>query len=817
MKRRYAIISAVLFIDLLVGSLARGMAQPTSLPVTVEISSPRSMTQDVSDSFTGQLPLSLPLRFQVGRGGWRFIRFDFSSPDIELIGDPSTGQEEGEILPGRWYAFRRSFTLTLMIEATAISPVSVQYLIGRLPDGGRQPATAEQALQLAAERRVAVQGEEHYVKFFWETDRHLITVEPSRLHFLTSEGTYPEPQKLSIRGDPIGWTFIRFRNIPEGLRIWAPKTSAEIATLEPDQDVAREQWLGFKKILTLQVAFREAAKKAGHVNMVIESGEATLAGDTSQVARAAIEAGRVRAHGRPWVTPIWWEPSSLTAIARMFIRDVLGSSLGRAVFIGLIVFMGIMFARFAGRYVRRRRLSRQSERAQEVPLGEGSQRSGRSGPRRWRWWRRWRAALWPGRAEKTALVDAPGEDFSLLQRAASESAHSDLDLTRTIQIHTKELLKIEQKLVALEDVALNVYKINDRLDELEQKLQSQPQPPSVRELQEDLALSLDRLNRDLQADLEKSIQSLRARMDQLERALAQQTDELERQREQSQRDHQQLQDVAERLRQWALADRSSSAASRSTSPSPATEDRLYARLLGLIFAGHMEGSGKQAIDATIERAGETLNRFFQEELPPSSELDDVAERVAAIITALETLVRELPLEQEVQPDELRRAIERARRLHREIIHIRDQLENRQLELDLHIQVSASPTGRMIFLEELGRVVKEAIDKFADPRAYIEQRLDRLVTEELIAAVDFCDHQVAPPGQDDDLERRLKELFQAAGVKAIVPIPMEPFQPEEHNIVELVAGGRSQAIARVIRRGFLYNQRILRKADVAVYK
>ncbi|GEM_PF-5834149 len=817
MRRHYAIISAVLFIDVLVGSVVRGMAHPVSPLVTVEISAPRSMTQDVSDSFTGQLPIAVSLRFTMSRGGWRFIRFDFPSPDVELIGDLPTGREEGEILPGRWYPFRRTFTLTLMIEATATSPVSVQYLIGHLPDGRSQPSTPERARQLAAERHVTAQGEKHYLKFFWETDRHLIAVEPSRLHFFTGEGTYPEPQKLSIRGDPIGWTFIRFHNIPEGLRIWAPKTSAEITTLESTQDVVNEQWFGFKKILTLQVAFREAAKKAGQANVIIEGGEATLVGDTPSVARAAIAAGRVRPHGPRRVMPIQWEPSSLMAIARMFFRDALESPLWRAVLIGLAILMGVMLARFAGRYVRQRQASRQPERPQQKASEDELQPSERLEPRRRRWWRRMGMISRSGRTEKEGLTERPGRNLSLLQHAPSDPERTGLDLTQTVQIHTKELLTIEQKLGTLEEAVLDIYKINDRLDELEQRLQSHPQPPSVREIQEDLALTVDRLNRDLQAELEKQTQSLRARMDQLERALAQQVGELKQQREQSERDHQRLQEITDHVRQWMLPERDSSVTPRPKLPSPATEDRLYARLLGLIFAGHMESSGKQAIEATIERAGEMLNRFFQEELPSPGELDEVAERAVAIVSALENLTRGLSLEQGTQPDELRRAIERARRLHREIVHIRSQLESRQLELELHIQVSASPTGRMIFLEELGRVVKEAIDKFADPRAYIQQQLDRLVTEELIAAIDYCDRQVAPPGQDDDLERRLKDLFQAAGMKSILPIPMEPFQPEEHNIVELVAGGRSQAIARVLRRGFFYHQQILRKADVAVYK
>jgi hypothetical protein len=255
----------------------------------------------------------------------------------------------------------------------------------------------------------------------------------------------------------------------------------------------------------------------------------------------------------------------------------------------------------------------------------------------------------------------------------------------------------------------------------------------------------------------------------------------------------------------------------AVAPPGEASDRLYARLLGQIFAGNVDNLSEESFDATVRRAGETLNRFFQEELPLAHNLQDLAAQAKDIVAALEALVSKGSAINKETYGDLRLAAERARRISREVISLQTQLQNREIQLDLQIRVSASPGGHAIFLEELGRAVKQAIDKFTDPQAYIEHRLDRLAVGEVIPVVDLCDRDIAPPGQNAELEQTLKELFRAAQLKQIFPIAMEPFQPTEHNIVELVPDGRSQAIARVIKRGLYYKDQVLRKADVAVYK
>jgi hypothetical protein len=827
------ICSAIIITIFLACSSGLVSAQTRTTPtITIKPNQPQSVSQNINGVFDSQVPITLALRITVEESRWWFFRLEAVPNGVKLLGAiPGTGTD-GEIHGGRWYAFRQPLSLTLLIEPTATSPANLQYLIGRFPEGRRQPNTPEAAQKFAQENRsdIKIEGREQFVKLFWQTERPTITTKPATLDYLVYENNYFEPKELIIEGDNLGWSFIRLQGIPDFLQIrLAESSTSDDVTIAPGSELAEGRWYGFRQILKLKVALKEMVSEKSESKFSIESGEAELPSNTYAAAISAIQRNEIQPHGGNVVLPIALEPSSLTAIAKTFSQ----SAFWKLIFIGLVILMvGWLIRYFSQQFRQRRRTATQYDETGygEEPAVLAFADATPAVPVKLRWWSRVPAFLHFGRADGEPAVEGAYSELASRIKALTQLARkspfipqvttigSDTsdELARAVQSHTRQIREVEQKLTSLEGLLLTTFKTKERLAEIEQMVEERMSPPPNPALEQEAAAKINKLSEELRTALNQHTKALSEQLEEVKQSFSQVSRTLSEQQIQIDENRRRLDDCLNQVRQMALTPPPAAPSiADSRRPTGATEDRLYARLLGHLFARTVDGL-EEGLDATVQRAGETLNRFFQNELPPAHVLQDLSLRASEMTAFLEGIAGKGSAIKNEAYGDLRQAAERARRLSREVTSIQTQLQHRDIELDLQIRVSASPGGHAVFLEELGRAVKQTIDKFTDPQAYLEQKLERFITEDIIGLVDLCDHDIAPPGENDEFESSLKQLFRAVGLKPILPIPLEPFQPDVHSIVQLVPGERSQAIARVIRRGFYYKDQVLRKADVAVY-
>jgi hypothetical protein len=253
----------------------------------------------------------------------------------------------------------------------------------------------------------------------------------------------------------------------------------------------------------------------------------------------------------------------------------------------------------------------------------------------------------------------------------------------------------------------------------------------------------------------------------------------------------------------------------------AVPDSFYARTLGAVLGQNVEALQ----DGNFEKLmGVEVNRFFQSGVAGAEKLAEVRGRAEGISAALRAVVAQIT---KLNPQALfdtQPLVRRVEALVSELSELQHQLQTRRatIETTLRIPVSTQAGERQTFLDQLGHGIKHEIDKLKDPASYFEGELERLIGSDLIAIVDICDTKVAPPAARPELEVTLKQLFEQAGLRQILPRPGEPFVTAEQDLIEVVrkAGGQSMTVAQVLTRGFYDHHRdketLLRKAGVTVY-
>jgi hypothetical protein len=250
-------------------------------------------------------------------------------------------------------------------------------------------------------------------------------------------------------------------------------------------------------------------------------------------------------------------------------------------------------------------------------------------------------------------------------------------------------------------------------------------------------------------------------------------------------------------------------------------DSFYAKTLGTVLGQNVE----TLQDGNFERLmGERLNQFFQSGVARGDGLQEVRARAEGINDALKIVSSQIEKLNPQASGETHSHTQRVEALVAELSSLQSQLQNRRatIETTLIIPVSMHTGARQTFLDELGRGIRREIDKLNEPESYFEGELERTITANLIAIVDICDKKVAPPpGTRPELEAALKQLFEQAGLRQILPRRGEPFKTAEQDLVEMAQGGQSLTVAQVITRGFYYkhrdNETLLRKASVTVYR
>ncbi|MDQ3918179.1 MAG: hypothetical protein M3348_06845, partial [Acidobacteriota bacterium] len=251
-------------------------------------------------------------------------------------------------------------------------------------------------------------------------------------------------------------------------------------------------------------------------------------------------------------------------------------------------------------------------------------------------------------------------------------------------------------------------------------------------------------------------------------------------------------------------------------------DSLYASRLGAVLGENVEalrdGNFNQQV---VER----LNQFFETGVGRGEGLQELRDRVERINAALKEVLERMGAEGR-NPEAAKEAQNHAARfssLVGELASLQAQLATRRatVETTLRVPVSLHAGARQTFLDELGRGIRREVDKLSQPEIYFEGELERLITADLIAVVDNCDKKIGlPPASPAGLEGALGRLFEAAGLRPILPRQGEPFKAAEQDLVEMVRGsGQSLTVERVVTRGFYYGQgeskTLLRKAGVMV--
>jgi hypothetical protein len=251
-------------------------------------------------------------------------------------------------------------------------------------------------------------------------------------------------------------------------------------------------------------------------------------------------------------------------------------------------------------------------------------------------------------------------------------------------------------------------------------------------------------------------------------------------------------------------------------------DSLYANNLGAVLGESVEalrdGNFHQQV---VER----LNQFFENGVGRGEGLPELRDRGEKINAALKDLLGRMEgLNQQAAGDARHHAL-RFDSVVAELAGLQSQLQTRRatVETTLRVPVSLHAGARQSFLDELGRGIRREVDKLSQPDLYFEGELERLITADLIAVVDICDKKIGlPPGSPAELEGALKRLFDAAGLRPILPRQGEPFKTAEQDLIEMAqSAGQSLTVERVITRGFYYKHRdsetLLRKAGVTVHR
>lgn len=813
----------------LVGSAGLVMAQTSSPVVQLKLTNPQSITQDIGRFYNERAPTTYSIRVTTDQPNWGFIRFDKIPTGVELTAKPDVPLREGQ-----WVPVKGQATVTLLVTLAATSPISLVYRVGRVPAEQPQPDTVQAAEVLAQQNQVTAQAEARYIKLFWRSPLPTISIVPATLKLSIDD--YLKPQTVTFKGDDIGWSFLRFVDIPSHIKISTPDILAsETINLEPSKQLSSQQWYGFQQTLTLNVMLSKQPTEPGSSKLLIQSGQVEFAAEDRSQLLNAVRRDAVGQAGEVLVVPITWATSSFLWLAEDFIASPVGQ------LVAVLLSLALLWVLY--RYLKQRFERPVMEPEPDMVMMSMAERYGEPSPEAASsapappaalsgWWSRLTQRWFSARIRREPV---PNPSYNAVENrfkarppltgtssaplpSTSESLSSSSHLLQSVQMQGRRLEDMEQKLASLETLVIDFHRERDRLTAIEQRLAAQSHVGAADEVEHQINKRLQRVFDELKAELTKQQQLVRAKIEGLEQAMSQLVNKVREQQAHADEHRRALDELRTQMPQASSASGSLTGASEQTAGfSSESADRLYARLLGLIFGGTVNGLEQDSFEAAMKRAGETLNRFFRDDLPPAKNMQAEADRVKALVEALDNLLTKgSAINKDVYSD-LRQASERARRLSREITTIQSQLQNRDIQLDLHIRVSAGPSGYALFLEELGRAVKQAIDKLTDPQAYIQHQLDRLICADVLVAVDACDRRLAPPGENPELERALKNVFQAAHLKPIAPIAMEPFQAGEHNIVEFVAGGRPQAIARTIKRGFYYHDQLLRKADVAVYK
>lgn len=152
---------------------------------------------------------------------------------------------------------------------------------------------------------------------------------------------------------------------------------------------------------------------------------------------------------------------------------------------------------------------------------------------------------------------------------------------------------------------------------------------------------------------------------------------------------------------------------------------------------------------------------------------------------------------------------KAKKLHSELENVQKSIKNKQLKLI--VTVSLRDGEKQTMIESFSQSLIEAIPKVLDPIKFFASKIERLVIDEIVPLIDYCDNHAGA----DRISESILSLIRKSGLKDTSPEEGEPYNANDHERYKNESGIRHDEIAKVLRRGLDYDGKFFRKPRVSV--
>lgn len=833
---------------------AEAGGRPGSTEVSIDVADLRGEYEARFDKRPANVPLSIK-----GDGkNYRWVRFP-KVDDVVIKGtDQPPGYQAGERLEWNvWYEFRQKLVLNMEISASQEPVHEIKLQLGKLKEGDKPPANQREArdygktgVEAGEEIRVAlIDSSSSVVLQSTDSPPFEIDTKPIRLGNTAGRSEPSSEATLELRPaqNETGWIFVMFKGSVE---ITAandmPKGKITVA---PGSTLDRNQYYGFTGILKV-VLRKPGFENSDKTILELQGGRGSSDIDSQTAAIAALkDPKQIRASGNPLTIEIQKASSASSRFSVGYVAAVVG-----------VVLLVVVAAFYAwGKWQQHNEhidepaatATARHDAYGARPEGPQSMYAPRVlvNPRRG-----FLARFFPGAAErreaKRRRKDEELEAGKRLQREQLDADRRAIILKPEEGSHQPEVINTSQ---STEETFVRYDDLKEEANRVRYELANHGLTNNARVVVDEMLTplrgdfaSLNELVYSLQANFEKEKhvreQSAleRASIDNqqtnakaaFEKKVKEELGDLRNELETARTDY------GERLNNIERA-------LRDNRDEQVKSDGFYAALLGLFLERNVAELRPENLTSSIQEAAEGLNKFFEKEIPRSEVLDAVSNQTELIRAALKDVAGRVRLLNGQAEKEIATHVAEVTNLAAKVAAMQAQLRGRQLTLEaqfgfpvtalagrssqteiydtkMRISVSAHSSARYSFLEELGFAIKREIDKLRDPEGYFKRELERIATSDVIAVADVCHGLVVPAGKNPELEDSLQKLFSSAGLRSILPKQKEKYRPAEQNLIQISTGGTpadSQTIARVLRRGFYYNDNPtpLRRAEVEVYK
>jgi molecular chaperone GrpE (heat shock protein) len=777
---------------------------------------------------------------------WSFITFAPFPPHTKLTikGDPPGYTLNEGLASGKWYPFKQWLSVTLKIDSEASQPVDVSFWVGSVKTSHEdflKTQNFEVVRKFADENQseITQAASAQLLGFKWgavpsSSGENPVRINPTEVKLEVPEELGEAPyQSTTVVGDGKRWTFIRPKQLREGIALIARTANKDGLTIPPDNLLASDQWIGFKNSLNLNVSLiKDKLPPEGDMDVVIETALGPSLDQSKEEAIAAIKSGATPSSNNLQLKVAWARPVDDSGFWLRIGLPVLGA-------LGMVVVVIVLMRRRKSRSTLAPSLPKASPSRDPLDdlgvdehtptytrygTGEIDGLGGHSAPAKQTGPSGGILKIGGGLYAKKAGPPAQPEErlerpTTDIRSPSSQPPFSqpqmapEASLARSrIGYDRDDLGQLIKARVSSLRVELN-QKVNEDHATLAAEVKSLEGKVSLMEggLESRMAARIKPVE-ELLYEKSSLIEQTQKQRDQ---QITQMTHEGEAVKTQLRELQAELGEVEKRLQTRFVE--LQSALNRRSVP-----DSFYARTVGAILGQHIEALQ----DGNFEKLmGEQLNQFFETNVERGEKLQELRVRAEGINSALKAVSVQMEKLSPPASVEARQPMQRVEAFVNELSGLQSQMRSRRatIETTLRVAVSMHAGARQTFLDELGRGIKREIDKLNDPESYFEGEMERVITSDIIAIVDICDKTVAPPpSARPDLEAALKQLFEQAGLRPILPRRGEPFKTAEQDLIEMAPGaGQSLTVAQVVTRGFYYkhrdNETLLRKASVTVYR